>query len=85
MTRSLYKTPNSDVCVLHTIISYIQYAVSQLGPYRQKVYKSALQIEGWWIRMKNRKVFKVLKDAVCAAVSVTYPPPHTHSLVLARP
>ena len=46
---------------------------------RLKVYKSVLQIEGWWIRMKNRKVFRVLKDAICAAVSISkliaVPPP----------
>ena len=38
---------------------------------RLKIHRSVHAIENWWIRMKNRRVFKVLKDAICAAVSST--------------
>ena len=35
-----------------------------------RIYRSraAQIIEKWWIRVRNRKVFEVLKRAVCTAV-----------------
>lgn len=30
-------------------------------------------IEQWWIRVRGRRIFKILKEAVCSAVSVPTP------------
>lgn len=34
-----------------------------------KLHRSVLMIEDWWIRTNNRRVFRVLKETICAAVS----------------
>ena len=47
--------------------------VNSKGPLMSLIYRSraAQIIEKWWIRVRNRKVFEVLKRAVCTAVRNT--------------
>jgi len=40
--------------------------------------RAAQIIEKWWIRVRNRKVFEVLKRAVCTAVCGTNEPNVCH-------
>ena len=38
-------------------------------PCRGAEARAVAVIEGWWIRTKNRKIFKILKDHIRSAVS----------------